>query len=501
MKRAARTIVTPLADSPTFTQTVAHALGHLVRPFALVFLVPAAIDAAAGAWEPMWGFVAGSLTALALGSLLVRARGQLDNIGRTEALVTVALIWLLVASLGAIPFVAQGFSPIDGLFESMSGFTGTGSSVFQPAHWSTVSSGLLFWRSFSQWVGGLGIIVLFVAILPALAVAGRQMFFAEASGVEEESLTPRVRNTAKRLWRLYCGLTLIEVLLLRFVGGVSFYDAFCHAFSTLSAGGFSPHATSAAALGYLPQWIILPFMFLAGASFHLQHRSLRNPLRMLADPEFRTYLMLVVFAGLLVALFIAPQHNFSAALRHGFFQVVSVLTATGFASEDFNTWHRSAVVILCMLMFIGGCAGSAGGGPKVIRLMLVARYMVREILIVIHPRAVRHLRLRGRALDPSGTRQIIGFVLVYFAIFAATGVLVGVFEHNLEIGFTGSITTLGNIGPGLGAIGPMGTFAGLHATSKALLVFNMWAGRLEVMAVLVLFHPDVARMFVARDPR
>ena len=498
MKGTRPSAAIPLPARPPLRSVVTHVLGQILRPFAFVFFVPAAIDYLGGAPRAGLGFLASAALTFALGSLMVRAHARADHLGRIEALAVVSLLWLIVAMLGAVPFLLQGLSPVDGLFESMSGFTGTGSSIFGPEHWSSLSRGLLFWRSFSQWLGGLGIIVLFVAVLPALAVAGRQMFFAETSGMEDEALTPRVRFTAKRLWRLYVVLTALEIALLVGLGGLDLYGASCHAFSTLSAGGFSPYARSAAALGYLPQWIILPFMFLAGASYNLQYRSLRKPSLMLRDPEFRAYLFLVLFAGLLVAFFIAPGRSFGSALRHGFFQVVSILTATGFASEDFNLWNASALMVLGALMFIGGCAGSAGGGPKVVRMLLLLKYVAREIVFVIHPRAVRPIRLRGKALDRDTTRQIIGFLLSYFGIFAATAVVVGMVEGNLDVGITGSIATLGNIGPGFGEVGPMGGFGGLHAISKVLLTFNMWVGRLEIMAVLILLHPDVLRMLVER---
>jgi len=486
----------PLGKNPALLNVILHALGQMLRGLAWVFLVPAVIDGANGAIREAIGFAATAVFTFALGSLMVRSRAGKHDVGRIEALVIVALLWLVVALLGAVPYALQGLPPVDSVFESMSGFTGTGASVFGSQHWSSLSRGLIFWRSFSQWLGGLGIIVLFIAVLPALAVGGRQMFIAETAGVaEDETLAPRVRFVAKRLWRLYLGLTVLEVGCLCFLGGLDLYDATCHAFSTLSAGGFSPYARSTEALGYVPQLIILPFMFLAGTSFSLQHRSLRKPSLLVRDPEFRTYFLIVIFAGLIVSLLIAPGHSFGSALRHGFFQVVSVLTATGFASEDFTHWHSGALVVLGALMFVGGCAGSAGGGPKVVRILLLAKFVGREILFVVHPRAVRPVRLRGKPVRRENMRQIIGFLLSYFVLFVVTAAVVGVLEDDLDVGVTGSITTLGNIGPGFGRIGPMGSFGDLSVPSKLMLVFNMWAGRLEVMAVLVLLHPDVLRMF------
>jgi trk system potassium uptake protein TrkH len=293
-------------------------------------------------------------------------------------------------------------------------------------------------------------------------------------------------------------LTAAETALLWRVGGMSPFDALCHSFTTLAAAGFSPHPRSLDGYGATAQWIVLAFMFLAGASFALQYRALKRPLLLVRDPEFRAYTWIVLLAGVTVAALSATTYDLEGALRHGLFQVTSLLTTTGFASDDFALWQPAPLMVLAVVMFIGGCAGSAAGGPKVVRMLVLVRFLARELVFALHPRAVRVLRLGGRVLPPETVRGIVGFLVAYFSIFAVAAVVVAVIENDLEVGITGSITTLGNIGPGFGPIGPMSTFAGLSTSTKLIFAAIMWVGRLEVMTVLVLFHPDAVRALFGR---
>ncbi len=470
-------------------------LGILLRPFAVLFLVPAAVDFGYG--NPVEGttFLGCALFSFLIARFLNRLHRSTDELRRVEAIAVVANAWLMAALLGSLPYIQQDFSFIDGLFESMSGFTTTGSTIFQDHHWDNVTNGLFFWRAMTQWLGGMGIIVLFVAILPMLAVAGRQMFFAEAPGPEEAALTPRIRHTALALWKLYIGLTALQVFLLWKFGGMDLFDSVCHAFTTLAAGGFSPAARSIEAYSATAQWIIVAFMFLAGTSFALQFRALRRPKVLVRDTEFRAYLLITALAGSLIALLLAisPGHGFEESMRHGLFQTASILTTTGYASEDFNLWQDRSLMVLFMLMFIGGCAGSAGGGPKVIRIVVLGKFLAREVLLALHPRAVRRVRIAGRPLARETVSQIVAFIVAYLTVFAIAALLAGLIENDFLVGVTGSIATLGNIGPGFGSLGPMGTFGDLSVWTKLLFTITMWIGRLEVMAVFILFHPDVLR--------
>jgi len=481
--------------------TVFALVGLLLRPFAAVLLVPGLIDLLGDRPYAATTFFATAAATFLVGHVLSRRRPDPRDLGRVEAMAVVALCWLAAAVIGAVPYMEQSFGPVDALFESMSGFTTTGSTIFREYDFIGVSRGLMFWRSFEQWLGGMGIIAVFVAVFPALAVAGRQMFFAEAPGPEDEALTPRIRHTASALWKVYAGMTAMEILLLRTVGGMSLFDATCHSFSTLAGGGFSPNPMSLAGYGAGAQWVVIVFMFLSATSFALLYRALRRPSLLLHDTEFRAYLWIALLAGVSVAALIAvPRaHGLEASLRHGFFQTMTMFTATGFASEDFALWPAAPLMIIGATMFIGGCAGSAAGGPKVVRIVVLAKFLGREILFALHPRAVRVVRLGGRALPSETLRGIVGFLIAYFATFAVGAVLTAVIENDLTVGITGSITTLGNIGPGFGPrIGPMATFADLSFLSKLIFTAEMWVGRLEVMTVLVLFHPDALRTLFGR---
>ncbi|MHC4960111.1 MAG: TrkH family potassium uptake protein [Planctomycetota bacterium] len=478
-------------------------LGLLLRPYSFLMLFPAAVDFYYGNLYPAVTFILCGIMALLVSRLLVKLRDKEEEIGRVEAMAVVANAWLMAAAIGCLPYIQQGLSPIDAYFESMSGFTTTGSTIFVAHHWDTLSEGLMFWRCMTQWIGGMGIIVLFVAILPALAVAGRQMFFAEAPGPEEEALTPRIRHTALALWKLYIGLTALEAVLLATLTEMTVYESICHALTTLAAGGFSPNPGSIMAYSATAQWIITGFMFLAGTSFALQYRAIvKRPTVLARDSEFRLYALITVMAALFMAVILAgwEDHGFESSLRAGFFQAASILTTTGYASEDFILWPQAAMMVLLMLMFIGGCAGSAAGGPKVVRVLVLAKFLAREVLRTLHPRAVKKIRVGGRALPEDTMGQIVGFFVAYGTIFLVVALAAGVIENDLWVGITGSIVTLGNIGPGFGALGPMATFGELSVLTKILFIFNMWVGRLEVLAVFVLFHPDLLRtLFQSRD--
>jgi trk system potassium uptake protein TrkH len=475
---------------------VVHLIGTLVRLFSWAMLLPSVVAGAYGEWADAWVFALTFAATLALGTLMRRAGGRddaLERLRRVEGLAIVALTWLLIAHLSAAPLVWAGLSPVDALFEAMSGLTTTGATVL--VDFTTLGRGMFFWRSMTHWLGGLGVIALFVAILPRLAIAGRELFFAEAAGPTDEKLTPQLRQTALALWRLYAGLTLLETLALR-LAGMSLYDAANHAMATLAAGGFSPHPASIA--GYQTasiDWIVTAFMFIAGANFALQYRIVRGSGGALRhDEELRAYAGVVVVATLMLVFFLLRDGMpLAEAARHGAFQAVSILTTTGFASTDFLLWSPQAQMVLFLLMFIGGCAGSAGGGPKVIRHLLMARLTFRELRRTLHPRAILPVKLGGRVVPEHILRDIQVFMLFYLLTFAIGAALVVFLGADLITGISASIACLGNIGPGFGEVGPMANYASLHPVSKIVLTLEMWIGRLEVMTVLVLIRPEVWR--------
>ncbi|HOY68060.1 MAG TPA: TrkH family potassium uptake protein, partial [Candidatus Ozemobacteraceae bacterium] len=419
-----------------------------------------------------------------------------DDLDRLEGMAVVALGWFAISVFGAIPYLCSRLSLIDSLFESMSGFTTTGATVF--TDFSIFSRSLFFFRGFTHWVGGMGILVLFVAILPLFSVAGRQLFFAETSAASKDKLTPRIRDTARHLWGWYVFLTLLETALLM-ACGMSANDAFCNSMATLAAGGFSPHSQSIMGYGSgTVEWIIIVFMFLAGANFTLQVRALRGNVRALwEDVELRGYLAIVMGSTLVLFLLLGVDPAVGGwslgTLRTALFQNLSILTTTGFGSVDFSLWNERSKVVLVFLMLIGGCSGSAGGGVKVIRILFLMRFLARQVTRAIHLRAVIPIRLGRRIFQDAELQPILGFIAAYFALFLVGGSLASVLENDMSIGFLGALATLGNIGPGFGPIGPMGSFAGLTTLTKALYFFLMWAGRLEVITLFVLFEPSLWR--------
>ena len=477
---------------------VIHLVGVLVRLFGLMVFLPALVAALYHEWTDAAGFVATALGTLALGQGMrmaggPRSQAAAERLRRVEGMSVVAGTWLLMAHVAAVPYIWAGLGFIDALFESMSGLTTTGATVFRD--FDAFGRGIFFWRSMTQWLGGMGVIALFVAVLPRLAIGGRELFFAEASGPTDEKLTPQIRQTAMVLWRLYAVLTAAEVIAL-LAAGMSLFDAVCQAMTTLAAGGFSPHPASLAGYGPAVQWVILVFMILSGVNFALQVRVARggHGRALLHDEEFRAYAGAILVATvLLVPFLMANGTSLATAIRHGLFQTVSILTTTGYASEDFNLWSDQAKVILLALMFIGGSAGSAAGGPKVVRHVLMARYTLRELRRTLHPRAVLPVKLGGRVVPDQTMREVVVFMLFYILTFAIGATVVIALGADIVTGITASAATIGNVGPGFNAVGPMGHFADLHPISKIVLTLEMWIGRLEVLTVLVLFRGEIWR--------
>jgi trk/ktr system potassium uptake protein len=472
---------------------VLHLVGVFVRMFGAAFLAPLGVALLYGEGYDAWGFVVAGVLALGVGEVMRRAGEEPADLRRVEGMAVVAGIWLVVAMLGALPYIWAGANPIDALFESMSGLTTTGATTF--SDFSAFGKAIYFWRSLSQWLGGLGVIALFVAILPRLAIGGRQLFFTEAPGPTDEKLTPQIRKTAAALWMVYAGLTAAETLAL-VLSGMPLFDAVCHAFTTLAAGGFSPHPMSIQGYqNHAAEWIIIGFMFLAGANFALQYRVARGrPLTMLRDEEFRTYSALVVLLSGLCALFLWNEgREVVESIRLGAFQVVSIMTTTGYASDDFQRWGEQAKMVLLVAMFIGGCAGSAGGGPKVVRHLLIARYTLQELKRALHPRAVLPVKLGERAVPDEVMKSVLVFFLFYLLVFAVCTIVVVSLGADMVTGITASIATLGNIGPGFNMVGPMSNFGHLHPVSKLVLTAAMWIGRLEVLTVLAILRPEVWR--------
>jgi trk system potassium uptake protein TrkH len=466
--------------------------------FGLMFVAPIMVALIYREFTDAWGFALSLVVTCAAGQLMRMAGGKaaedaVEGMRRVEGLAIVSAAWLLLAWFAAVPYLWVGLGPIDAMFESMSGLTTTGATVFRD--FSLYGRGIFFWRAMTQWLGGMGVIALFVAILPRLAIGGREIFFAEASGPDDEKVSPQIRRTAALLWRLYAGLTALQTIAL-WLAGMSWYDAVNHAFTTLAAGGFSPHPLSLA--GYqnpAAEWIIIVFMFLAGANFALQYRALaRRDLRIISsDEEMRAYAGVVAVATLFLMVAIWSAGTPADTLRTALFQVLSIITTTGYASVDFQLWNDQAKAILLGLMFVGGCAGSAGGGPKVVRHVLLAKYTLHELRRALHPRAILPVKLGGRVVPASIIQGVIVFFLFYMLTFAVCSAIVILLGADIVSGISATAATLGNVGPGFNLVAPMANFADLHPISRIVLTLAMWIGRLEVITVLVILRPEAWR--------
>jgi trk system potassium uptake protein TrkH len=474
---------------------VVHVIGTILRMFGAAFAAPLGVALWYGENRDAAYFLAAGIATVLVGHAMTLAhRRTKDDLKRVEGLAIVAGSWLLVAFSAAIPYVAAGMGLIDAVFESMSGLTTTGATVMRD--FSQYGRGIFLWRAVTQWLGGMGVIALFVAILPRLAIGGRQLFFAEAPGPTDEKLTPHIRKTAALLWGVYVLLTIAEILALLAVG-LPLFDSVCNTFATVAAGGFSPNPLSIA--GYrnpAAEWVITGFMFAAGANFALHYRALRGDIGVFhKDEEFRAYLGIVLVASAFAVLFLGPAAGgLLDRVRLATFQVVSIITTSGFASVDFELWNPQAKMVLLVLMFIGGCAGSAGGGPKVVRHLLIARYTLLELRRTLHPRGVLPVKLGGRVVPDDVMRSVLVFFLFYLLVFAVCTMIVVALGADILTGLTATIATLGNIGPGFEAVGPMGNYADLHPLAKVTLTAAMWIGRLEVLTVLALLRPEVWRM-------
>jgi len=465
-------------------------LGRLLLALAVMLLAPAAL-----AWHlddvGVAAFVGSAALAAVAGLALQQGFRQAPDFrfGRREAFLLVAAAWLTSSIVGALPYVAlkgPGFA-VDGLFEAASGFTTTGASILVDVE--AEPAALLLWRSLTHWLGGMGIIVLGIAILPKLAVGGMELFGAEAPGPISEKLTPRIAQTAKALWGIYASLTALEVLAL-VLAGASPFDAVNHAFATMATGGFSTLNESIAGYGNPTiELIILVFMVLAGANFALHFQLFRGRAApLLRDREFRCYVALLCGATALVALDLWWQGAVSGvgrALRLAAFQVTSIVTTTGFATADFDAWPAFSRAALLLLMFVGGCAGSTGGSIKVVRTMIVAKKLVVDLRRLVQPRAVLPVRIGARAVPDEVVGNVMTFAVLFVALFALGGLALAAMGLDMVSAFSASAACLGNVGPGLGIVGPTHSYAALPQAGKLVLALLMIVGRLELYAVLV----------------
>ena len=443
-----------------------------------------------------WGFILGSAASAALGLVFRRVGSKEGDLYRREGVVIVVGAWLLASITGAIPYLASGAiaSPVDALFESTSGFTTTGASILIDIE--ALPRPVLFWRSMTQWLGGIGIVVIFVALLAELGPGARFLLSLEVPGPKSEIFHARVKQTAVALFRIYLVLTLAQTLLM-LVLGAGLFDALVHSFSTVSTGGFSPYANSVAHFSLAIRIVVLVFMLAAGINFFL-HYSLarRRNLDVLRDVEMRVYLGIGAAATGVVAfeLFAGDTAGRTGeTLVDAAFQVVSILTTTGFATADFAKWPDLSRAILVALMFGGGCAGSTAGGAKIIRLLIGWRVAMREVRLTFSPNSVVAIVVGGKPIPEESVRGVVALLILWFSGWGVGAVLLSVGDTNIVTAATASLATLSNIGPGLASVGPTGNFALFAPWQKMVMLLLMWLGRLEFFALLALFQPHFWR--------
>ena len=460
-------------------------------------MAPSALVAVLYSERSIWAFAAAIGLCLLLGVPLVRKQPANKVFYAKEGCVTVALSWIVMSLMGALPFVFSGVIPsiVDAMFETVSGFTTTGASILKDVE--VLPRCMLFWRSFTHWIGGMGVLVFLLCLLP-MSGGGYSMNLmkAESPGPSVSKLVPKVRSTAKLLYGLYVALSLLELALL-LLGSMPLFDALCTTFGTAGTGGFGIKNSSIGEYSAYIQSIVTIFMILFGINFNVYFLLyMRKPKEALRCEEAGWYLAIIAVSTLIITVFIRNSFpDLVTAFRHAAFQVGSIITTTGFSTVDFNVWPAVPRAILVLLMFIGACAGSTGGGIKVSRIVLLFRTMTREIGQIIHPHMVKKLKFEGRVVGQEVLRSVNAFMVAYVLIFAVSTLFVCLDGFDLVTSCTAVAATLNNIGPGLEMVGPIGNFSCFSDLSKIVLIFDMLAGRLEIFPLLVLFFRDTWKKF------
>jgi trk system potassium uptake protein len=423
-------------------------------------------------------------------SLLTRKAKK--NIGKREGYIIVSSVWIFFSLFGSLPYLLNGSIPEfhDAFFETMSGFTTTGSSILNNVE--AMPHGILFWRSLTQWLGGMGIVVLSLAVLPAFGIGGMSLYAAEAPGVTYDKINPKIKDTARILWNIYLIFTVAETILLMF-GGMNLFDALCHSFTTMATGGYS---TKQASIAYWDsayiQYVVTFFMFLAGVNFSLSYFFLKGSFKkMIFNEEFKSYGLIVLVSTVVttVGLYLTTGAGVEKAFRDSIFQVVSIVTTTGYATADYLLWHPFLMILMFMLFFIGGSTGSTGGGIKVMRIVMLVKNSYYEMRRLIHPNAIIPIRFNKRSISSQLVNNVLAFFFLYVLIFFVSVLIFMFFVPDFETSLGAVATSLGNIGPGLGSVGPAATFSHLPAAGKWFLSFLMLVGRLELFTILVIFTP------------
>ena len=472
-----------------------HLIGNVVRMAGALMILPVLVSLIERSGDTL-PLLLSMLIAMAAGTALALIQPRRDILRPREGFAVVAFSWILVSFFGGLPFYFSGYVPslVDCFFETVSGFTTTGATILTDVE--ALPRGLLFWRSFTHWGGGMGVLVLSLALIPKMGARSIHLMRAESPGPSTDKLVPRVANNAKILYGIYVGLSVLMVIAL-LLCGLDLYDSVVHMFGAAGTGGFGTYGDSIAHFNSAAVDVVIGvFMALFGVNFSLYYFLLRRNWRAaLGNSELRLYVSILLGASVIIALNILPLYgqNFFTALRYSFFQCSSIMTTTGYATADFDLWPQLSRTLLVVLMFIGASAGSTGGGIKVIRLQLLMKSLVRDIRSTVHPKSVNTVKLDGHTVDESVLSGVLGFFFAYMLILLGAMLVVSLDGFSFETNFTAVVATLSNIGPGLGMVGPVGNYAAFSDLSKLVLSMCMLIGRLEIFPILMLFAPSAWR--------
>ncbi|MBQ2704262.1 MAG: TrkH family potassium uptake protein [Clostridia bacterium] len=475
-----------------------NTLGRISIAEAILLLLPLLVCFIYG--EATWfGFAVTAAIALVLGLLLCLCfRTKNSVIYAKEGFAIVGIVWVIMSLIGALPFTINKEIPnyIDALFETVSGFTTTGASILTDVE--AMSHGGLFWRSFTHWIGGMGVLVFITAISPGASDRSSHILKAEMPGPIFGKLVPRLRDTAKILYLIYIVLTLLEIVLLK-VFGMNWFESFVHSFGTAGTGGFGVKANSIGAYNPACQWIIAVFMLIFGVNFNLYYLVLIRRIKpALKSSELKVYLLIVAASTAIISVNVfstlaATGGTVEETVRHSFFQVSSIMTTTGYSTTDFNLWPGLSKAIILTLMFIGGCAGSTAGGIKVSRVVILVKMIGKEFRRMLHPRSVASVKFEGKRLDETTTNNVGVYLAVYLACMVTAFLLISFEPFGFESNFTATVACFNNVGPGLAEVGPMGSYADYTGFSKLVLSFSMLLGRLEIFPLLLAISPSTWR--------
>ena len=469
-------------------------IGNVLRIEALFMLFPLIVSFIYDS-EDHWAFMWSILILAVTGTMLALLKPEDNNFRARDAFAVAGFSWLLFSLFGALPFYFSGCfnSFIDCVFESISGFTTTGASILTNVE--VLPKGILFWRSFSHWIGGMGVLMFMMAVMPSLNASSVNLLRAESTGPSPDKIVPKIHETAKIMYLIYLAMTVLLIVLL-YIAGLPIYDSLINAFSTAGTGGFaSMNASIGAYNNITAEVIITVFMFLFGINFSLYFILLgRNFIKFIKDEELKIYVGIVIAAILIIAINISGFYGgIAEALRHSSFQISSIISTTGFSTADFNLWPTLSQVILVFLMLTGCCAGSTGGGMKLVRFILLFKAVKIELSRIFHPQSVKAVTINGKKVNHDIVSKTASYFFIYFAIFVASVMLISIEGKDIASSTTAVIASLSNIGPGLGIVGPNGNYSVFTSFSKIILSFCMIAGRLEFFPILVLFSPPVWR--------